>query len=254
MTFNISFHHTMQDASSAPLTSSVGPSPTASGPGGVSGTSGTTSGQIPAVPASNLSSGFKFVPFAGRMENLGRTDTFQDACLYSLRPIRTAKQLYSVVELYWIKLTIISAVAQSANTLSIISRYGVGPRGLVASVGSGSTVSSVGHLYPRFSTAVSGSTLNSVQSTTWGQRPGDTPFPPGLQLDFNATEFRFNYVTPYIFNISPFPSSTNTVAFYIYIEGEVRCSGDGFGLIPEIGDEGHVDHNESASEDPTPTT
>lgn len=125
-----------------------------------------------------------------------------------------------------VTITLTSLIARSTDSAPWVFRFGVVPRGtpnVVSDVANADNIPWLHHF-------IAGSTLHYTTSITFARFPGanELPFPPGLQLDLNATEIRFKYPTPVVMLSNPSGADKKDVCKW-NIEFELRGEGTVFG-------------------------
>jgi len=125
--------------------------------------------------------------------------------------------------------TLTALTSCSSGSTPGLFRVGVIPRG---SVMDKSKISLAGN-YPWMHNFVVGSPLFPSVKIVFARFPasGEEPFPPGLQLDLNATELRFNYATPAVLHTTRanVKAGEEKPLLKWHLEFELRGEGTAFG-------------------------
>lgn len=123
-------------------------------------------------------------------------------------------------------LTLTSLVALETGSAPWIFRFGLIPRGAAMSKSDVPTAANLPWLHP----FISGATHHLQEKVVFARFPvgNELPFPPGLQLDLNATEIRFKYPTPAVLHKTRKTANPYAVLNW-HIEFELRGEGTSFG-------------------------
>jgi len=129
--------------------------------------------------------------------------------------------------------TLVSLKAFTPGSAPRIFRFGIVPRGTAMSL---SKRSSAGNI-PWLQNFVVGANLHSQATVTYARNPvgSELPFPPGLQLDLNATEVRFRYPTPVVLHSTheEVTKENNCALVSWHLEFELTGEGVSFGAPVE---------------------
>jgi hypothetical protein len=108
----------------------------------------------------------------------------------------TFASLFGACYVEYVRFTLVSLQAFATGTQPRIFRFGIVPRGTAKSLAKKPQAGNI----PWLQNFVVGATHHNQATVTYARNPrGDElPFPPGLQLDLNATEVRFKYPTPVV--------------------------------------------------------
>jgi len=171
--------------------------------------------------------------------------THQSGIAYNFRAhhrVKQALQMFAYVELVEVRAYVCQArvdgfgppaTGASAPTLSPARfRIGLAPRATPSSVTpTGGILTSVVSSIPHLRTFICAPMTGASAEFVWTQ----ANLPPGMQLDFRASEIRFNYAEFFVGRLSPLavaPSSgVGTSDLAIQLDFIVACSGTGFGEV-----------------------
>jgi hypothetical protein len=202
---------------------------------------------FPAVPVSSTSSGNavntittssnpvgsvggskRFAAYGGNVYvgDFGEAYTFKGHTQAS-----TFASLFGACYLERITFTLVSLVALTPGSSPWIFRFGVIPRGTADSISNKSTAGDI----PYLQNFVVGATHHSQAVVTYARdpAPGELSFPPGLQLDLNATEVRFRYPTPAVLHVTQqtvADKKENVALVKWHVEFTLRGEGATFGV------------------------
>jgi predicted HicB family RNase H-like nuclease len=156
--------------------------------------------------------------------------------------VKQCLQLFAFVELESVKATVMSAYSvqyKADHTITPLHiRHGIAPRGTVArlvvsaarartatSEAVEATYSGVVEYVPHLHSFLTGSIVVASQIVEFSAGS----FPPGVLLDFQSTETRFNYAQYFVGITNPVDDSKDAV--HVQLDFTVRCSGSGFGHV-----------------------
>jgi len=140
--------------------------------------------------------------------------------------VDTLKLIFASVELVACRIFIAQRVAGAVSNVGSGVRFGLAPRDLAFSTGTGSTAASLAAAVPHMNDMWLGATVSATQNVAYGE--GGRPFPPGLQLDFRAAEMR--HKLPVIVVLNPTPNEKHLHKIVAgTVEWEFVCTGVNFG-------------------------
>jgi hypothetical protein len=156
--------------------------------------------------------------------------------------VKQCLQLFAFVELESVKATVMSAYSVQHKSTTTVTplhvRHGIAPRGTVARLvvtparsrtatteAVEATYSGVVEYVPHLHSFLTGSIVVSSQVVEFSAGT----FPPGVLLDFQSVETRFNYAQYFVGITNPAEDATDAV--HVQLDFSVRCSGSGFGHV-----------------------
>jgi len=129
-------------------------------------------------------------------------------------------RFFAEVQLTRVKVFLCQITAQSAGVAGQYVRYGLVPRDLAFSAGPANSVTALMQQIPHLHDMILGSTVNSTASAIWT----GADFPPGLQVDFRASELRHKLP-----HFAIFKANSSAVSLNGTIELTFTCAGRNFG-------------------------